>query len=181
MVSYNRPFCQTGRRADTAGGSLAVELGRLSTLHLSTFQTKYIFALELNETEITAFYQTGVETKFNNEDALALSLASNVLLAITMDRRSNVTPHLEMTTHPFSRLRNLGEMEKLMKEENFGLIQAALCGGAFPFGLAILATMFIIPLLEEKICNVGWISFYIYELIYNSSLQCDGVKCDAPI
>ncbi|XP_021957188.1 ATP-binding cassette sub-family A member 3 [Folsomia candida] len=118
-----------------------------------TLQTKYIFALELNETEITAFYQTGVETKFNNEDALALSLASNVLLAITMDRRSNVTPHLEMTTHPFSRLRNLGEMEKLMKEENFGLIQAALCGGAFPFGLAILATMFIIPLLEEKICN----------------------------
>ncbi|OXA51099.1 ATP-binding cassette sub-family A member 3 [Folsomia candida] len=87
-----------------------------------TLQTKYIFALELNETEITAFYQTGVETKFNNEDALALSLASNVLLAITMDRRSNVTPHLEMTTHPFSRLRNLGEMEKLMKEENFGVI-----------------------------------------------------------
>lgn len=84
-------------------------------------------------------------------------MASNVLLALTMDRpKKEATPRLELTTHPFSRLRNLGVMERLTDALETFSLSGLLCFLG-PLGMAIFAAMFIIPLVEEKVCNVGLI------------------------
>ncbi|XP_035710292.1 ATP-binding cassette sub-family A member 3-like [Folsomia candida] len=132
----------------TGNAPFADELGRI--IAHDSAKAKHIFALELNQTNITAYYQTGADTKYNNEDALALNLASNVLLALTMDRpKKEATPRLELTTHPFSRLRNLGVMERLTDALETFSLSGLLCFLG-PLGMAIFAAMFIIPLNSFK-------------------------------